>query len=295
MTRVFIIDWSHHPAKTQAWYDRRKEQAEREGMQHIFAQEVDRNYSAAVSNTIIEYAWLQAAVDAHLTVPCLRVPPPDTWMGGFDVADEGFDRNAYVARQWVIIREAMEWGDRDPGVSTKRVIHAANAHDGRIKVQYDEIGMGVSVKSEYNSLTVDQGVIIPPFVGWNAGAAVVNPYDNVIPDDPDSPLNRDVFGNFKAQAWWAARTAFYKTWRAVTHGDVYPAEQLISLDSTMPLLHQLMKELAQPTRGDSTGLRMIVNKKPPGTKSPNLADAAVMCMFPAPEDSNYTIVGNYRI
>src|SRR5690606_18584010 len=48
MTRVFIFDWRDHPEKTQEWYDRRKARAEREGMQHIFAQEVDRNYSAAV-------------------------------------------------------------------------------------------------------------------------------------------------------------------------------------------------------------------------------------------------------
>ncbi len=47
-TQVFVMDWSEHPAKTQEWYDARKKRAEADGLLHIFAQEVDRNYSASV-------------------------------------------------------------------------------------------------------------------------------------------------------------------------------------------------------------------------------------------------------
>lgn len=47
-TNVFIMDWRDHPEKTQEWYNERKQKAESEGLAHIFAQEVDRNYSAAV-------------------------------------------------------------------------------------------------------------------------------------------------------------------------------------------------------------------------------------------------------
>ena len=64
-TRVFIFDWSDHPKKTQEWYDRRKAKWEADGLGHIFAQEVDRNYSAAISNTIIPLEWIKAAIDAH--------------------------------------------------------------------------------------------------------------------------------------------------------------------------------------------------------------------------------------
>lgn len=294
--RVFIFDWRDHPEKTQEWYDQRKAKAEREGMQHIFAQEVDRNYSAAVDNTIIAYDWIEACVDAHFHVPALRVPPIDEWMAGLDLADEGVDRNALAVRQWIILRHAEEWGERDPGVSTRRAITALRGLRGRgIKTQYDCIGVGSAVKSEYNRL-IDEGQMAWddfPFVPWHAGAAVQWPYDNVVMDDDQSPLNREFFGNMKAQAWWSLRTRCYKTWRARTHGDVYAADELISIDGNIPLLAQLKKELAQPTRGTSAQSgKMIVNKRPEGTRSPNLADAVVQCYFPALERGGNTEIGS---
>lgn len=294
-TLVFIMDWSHHPAKTQEWYDARKAKAVHEGMQHIFAQEVDRDYSAAISNTIIAYEWIQSAVDAHLHIPYLaEIVPPDAWTAGLDVADEGEDRNALTKRQWIILRSCEEWGERDVGVTCRRVLAACRQHRG-IKVQYDCIGIGAGVKSEYNRL-IDDATITEAdlrMVPWNAGAGVVRPYERVIPDDDLTPLNRDMFGNFKAQAWFDVSRRFYKTHRARKEGVIYDPEELISLDSRNPLLHQLMKELAQPTKGESTGLRMIVNKKPNGMKSPNLADSAIEAFFPAPDDGGHALVGSY--
>ena len=294
-TRVFVIDWRDHPAKTQEWYDERKAKFTAEGMAHIFAQEVDRDYSSSVSNTIIALEWVDAAVDAHLTIPYLAADlPPDVWGAGLDIADDGDDRNAMALRQWIILRSVEEWGERDPGVTTRRAYAACREHLP-IKVQYDCIGLGAAVKSEYNRW-VDEGLINQSqfrFVPWNAGSKVINPYERVIADDDMSPLNRNMFGNFKAQAWWSLRTRFYKTWRAVNEGVVYPAEELISLDSSMPLLQQLKKELIQPTKGESSSLQMIVNKKPNGTKSPNLADAVVQCMFPAPDDTGTVLTGTY--
>lgn len=288
-TRKFIFDWRDHPEKDQEWYDQRKAKAEREGMQHVFAQEVDRNYSASVQNTIIAGEWIAAAVDAHLKIPVLlQTPIPDAYMAGLDVADEGMDRNALAVRQWIILRECDEWGERDPGITTRRAV-ASVRRFRNVKVQYDSIGVGAAVKTEYNRLRDDQVARLCPFVAWNAGGAVVDPYERVIPDDEDSLLNRDFFGNMKAQAWWSIRTRFYKTWRiidAMAKGEplpYYPPDELISLDGRMPLLHDLMKELAQPTKGESTGLRTIVNKKPDGTKSPNIADAVIMAFFPVPE------------
>jgi phage terminase large subunit len=174
------------------------------------------------------------------------------------------------------------------------MVAALRARKG-IKVQYDPIGVGSGVKTEYNRLIDDKLIARTDIdlVPWNAGASVVNPWDRIIPDDEQSLLNRDFFGNMKAQAWWSIRTRFYKTWRAVVHGDVYPADQLISLDGNMVLLHQLMKELAQPTRGESTGLRMIVDKKPDGTRSPNLADAVIQAFFPVPDQGGSPVVGVY--
>lgn len=304
-TRVFVVDWRDHPGKTQEWYDTRKAKYEREGMAHIFAQEVDRNYSAAVQNTIIPYEWIVAAVDAHLNVPYLRIPPPNTWSAGLDVADGGVDRNALAKRQWIIWRHVEEWGERDTGVTTQRAMIGCREHRG-IKLQYDAIGVGSGVKAEFNRLwseavaadnllesgtpNVDR---LPKLVAWNAGASVLNPYERVIPDDDDSLTNKDMFQNLKAQAWWSIRTRFYKTFKAVTQNAVYPADDLISLDSGMVLLPQLMKELAQPTHKPGGSLRTVVDKQPDGMKSPNLADAGIMMYFPVPDDYGQILIGSY--
>ena len=291
-TRVFIFDWRDHPEKTQDWYDRRKARYIREGMAHVFASEVDRDYGASVANALIPIEWINASVDAHVK---LEWPQPRaTWGAGLDVADGGIDRNAYALVQDLICRMVDEWGDRDPGVTARRVIDGLRSYKG-IEIQYDCIGVGSSVKSEYNRLC-DDGVITPQLirlVPWNAGDAVQRPFDRIIPDDEDAPTNRDFFGNMKAQAWWSVRTRFYKTWRAVVHGDTYDRDELISIDSTIPLLQQLIKELGQPTQGKSGMLKTIVNKMPEGTKSPNLADAFVMAYNPMDDTQGVAISGSY--
>lgn len=300
-TRVFVIDWRDHPEKTQEWYDQRKAKYEREGMLHVFAQEVDRNYSAAVSNTIIPYEYIVAAVDAHLKLPLLMRRPdqiPDAWTAGLDVADGGIDRNALAKRQWIILRHVDEWGERDPGVSTRRAIVATREHKN-IRVMYDAIGVGAGVKTEYNRITIDEKISAPKFTAWNAGAGVLNPYERLIPGDWESLKNIDFFGNLKAQAWWSLYGRFYKTWKCIQALEAgkpipnYDPDELISLDSAMPLLKQLMKELGQAVRATSAGLKTIVDKTPEGTKSPNLADAVVMAYFPLPEDFATVTVGSY--
>lgn len=297
--RVFVADWRDHPLKTQEWYDARKARYEREGMAHIFAQEVDRNYAAAVSNTVIPYQWVEASIDAHIKLQWFAEAleaHKDDWYAGLDVADEGNDRNALTLRQWVIWREVQEWGERDPGISARKAVLACREHKGHISCQYDCIGVGSGVKTEYNRLTTDEGVISAheiPFIPWNAGASVLNPFDRIIPDDNESLQNKDFFDNLKAQAWWSIRTRFYKTFKAVTEGVRYNPDELISIDSRITLLEQLKKELIQPTVGHSSRLKLLIEKKPDGMRSPNLADSGVMAFFPVTDGSTTILTGSY--
>ena len=271
-------------------------------MQHVFAQEIDRNYSAAISNTIIPYEWIEATVDAHARIPQLMRRPneiPDIWTAGLDIADGGIDRNALAKRQWIILRYVDEWGERDTGVSTRKAITSCRQHKN-IKVMYDAIGVGSGVKSDYNRITIDEQIEnVPPFIPWNAGGQVLKPYEHVIPNDPESLINKDFFENIKAQAWWSFRTRCYKTWKciqAINAGEPIPNyddDELVSIDGSIPMLAQLKKELAQPVRGDSSRLKTMVDKTPDGMKSPNLADAVIMAYFPVPHDWNHVIVGTY--
>lgn len=299
--RKFVMDWRDHPLKTQEWYDTRRAKYEREGMLHVFAQEVDRNYSAAVSNTVIPYEWIRAAVDAHIHVPYIAAVTLynlGKWTAGLDVGDsEDGDRNALTLREWIIWRSCEEWIAKDTGVTARNALVACRPYAKRIQMMYDCIGVGSGVKAEYNRLTTGPDRIIDPrdipFVPWHAGAGVLQPYERIIHDDDESIINKDFFDNLKAQAWWSIRTRFYKTFKAVTQGVIYPVDELISLDSRMPLLETLCKELAQPTRGQSTRLKMIINKKPEGTKSPNLADSGIQAFFPVPDNLTEAQTGTY--
>ena len=118
-TNVFIMDWSDHPEKTQAWYREREARAIDEGLLHIFRQEVDRDYAASVDGVVIPAEWVKSAIDAHLKLE-FKEHPNDDCYAGLDVADGGVDRNALAIRQGVVLRAVEQWGERDTGVTTRR-------------------------------------------------------------------------------------------------------------------------------------------------------------------------------
>ena len=73
---------------------------------------------------------------------------------------------------------------------------------------------------------------------------------------------------------------FENVYRMRVEGIKYTADKLISLDSKIPKLQQLMRELSQAVMIKSSDLRLLVDKKPEGARSPNMADSVVMNYFP---------------
>jgi len=276
---VFVMDWRDHPAKSEGWYSERKAKAQLEGLEHVFAQEVDRNYAASIDGVIIPADWVKAAIDAHIK---LGFADDGGWCAALDVADGGGDRNATALRKGPVLRATKEWGERDTGLTTRRAITECEGK-GSIDLQYDCIGVGAGVKAESNRLA-DEGVLPKgiQLVPWNAGAGVLNPDARVIPNDRNSPLNKDFYKNLKAQGWWSLRRRFERTYRAITEGITYSSDELISLPSDLSMLRQIEKELSQPVASKDPSMRLVVNKTPEGTKSPNIADAIMMCYFPIP-------------
>ena len=287
VTNVFVMDWRDHPTKDDAWYLARKKKAEADGLAHVFAQEVDRNYAASVDGVIIPAEWIIAAIDAHVK---LGFTAEGAQIAALDVADEGGDKNALALRKGPVLQSVEAWGEGDTGETTRRAVAGCQGI-GPVEVQYDSVGVGAGVKSEANRLHGEG--LLPSgmtFVPWSAGAGVQNPDKHVEPNDRDTPLNKDFYANLKAQGWWLLRRRFEKTWRAVTQGISYPSEDMISLPSALPALRQLQKELGQATASRTTGaLKLVVDKSPSGTRSPNLADAVVMAFWPISPRSTYTL------
>lgn len=288
VTNVFVMDWRDHPAKDDAWYLARKAKAEADGLAHVFAQEVDRNYAASVDGVIIPAEWIVAAIDAHVK---LGFQPTGAKIAGLDVADEGGDRNAMALRHGPLLQSVDDWGDGDTGETTRRAVQSVTGI-GPVEVQYDSVGVGAGIKAEANRLqAVGQLPRTITFAPWSAGAAVLDPDGHIEPRDRQTPLNKDFYANLKAQGWWQLRRRFERTWRAVTQGVTFPPDELISLPSGMPKLQQLQKELSQATASRTTAsLKLVVDKSPPGTRSPNLADAVVMAFWPV-IGSNYSWEG----
>lgn len=266
-TRVFIFDWRDHPAKTQEWYDQRRARAEAEGLLHVLAQEVDRDYAAAQDCVIISSEWVRAAIDAHIK---LGIPFEGAKVAAQDVADEGADKNALAMRHGVILTHISAWGG-EAGESAKRALPLC-IEAGIGEVWYDCIGVGAGFKAAAN--TIKHGLSIQP---WDASESPTSPNSRIIQNDSASPKNVDFFLNLKAQGWWSLRTRFYKTWRAVMFGEVYPFDELISLPSTLYGVHALITELSQPIYTYNGAGKVLVDKKPDGASSPNMADAVMMC------------------
>lgn len=289
VTNVFIFDWRDHPMKTQEWYDERKAKFVNAGMKHIFAQEVDRDYSASVEGIVIQPEWVDAAVDAHLK---LGIEPTGRRINGLDIADGGLDKNALVSRKGCLIDFADMWGAPDVGWTTRHAIKLCRDElpNELIEMHYDCIGVGSGVKSEVNRLNGEN--LIPKqmnFHKWDASAAVLWPEKNIIRGDKETPLNKDHYANLKAQAWTVVGQRFYKTWQAVVEGFEIDPEEIISLDSNMKNLHTLKRELSQAVSTLSTStMKIVIDKTPEGTKSPNMADAAIMSLFPY-RKSTYTL------
>jgi phage terminase large subunit len=58
-------------------------------------------------------------------------------------------------------------------------------------------------------------------------------------------------------------------------------DEIISIDPRLPELAQLVQKLSQPTYSLNSAGKVIVDKKPDGTASPDREDAVMICYQPS--------------
>jgi phage terminase large subunit len=223
---------------------------------------------------VIKRSWLQAAIDAHLNV----TPLNGVWTGsptvGYDVADDGDDKNATAVMSGSVCVGLDEWkgGEDELRESAARVKITGDSFEASY-IGYDSIGVGAGTGSHLNSL------------GWrshfkfNAGGKVTEPKKHY---STTKITNEDFFSNLKAQAWWLTADRFRNTFLAVTKGQDFPADQMISISSDIDskLMEKLIDELSTPKRDfDNSGKVKVESKKDLAKreiKSPNIADAFII-------------------
>ena len=262
VVKVFIFDTSDVPWMTEAFLTKKKTELEAKGLSHKFSQEYERDYSASVEGIVIPGKWVKAAIDAHIH---LGIEPSSIKVAALDPMDEGGDTAALSFRRGMTTYRVDEWGIGDTTYASQEAVRICS-EEGYGEFIYDAVGVGSGVKASMKLM--NKPVNAKAYKGsWG----VAFPKDIFASE----LRNEDVFKNLKAQSWWHVRVLFENTFKAITTGAKYDQSEMISLDSNMPLLQRLVAELSQPTRIDKQG-KIMINKKPDGTKSPNLADAVVM-------------------
>lgn len=278
--RIFVMHWRDDLRKDEAWYEKIRSTKDAT----IVAQEYDINYSASVSGVVIPNEWVQAAVDAHIK---LGIEPSGKRRGGLDVADEGKDKNAFSAAYGILLFSSEEWS----GVGSDIFKTTEKAHDickaeGLSGYRYDADGLGAGVKGDSRQIQEKRGTDLEVEAFRGSGAVLdpdkrIEEVGDIDSRDRDQRTNKDYFANAKAQAWWALRMRFLRTYRAVVQGHpIDDPDALISISSRIPALAKLTAELSQPTYSENGAGKLLINKAPDGAKSPNFADSIMIVFSP---------------
>ena len=105
-----------------------------------------------------------------------------------------------------------------------------------------------------------------------------------------------MFTNRKAQSWYEARLGFFNSWKA-RNGKPYDAGRVICIAGDLPnedgrpsLRDLLLSQLSQATVKETIQGKLQIEKAPDDVASPDVADAAVICL--APRKSALTNMGS---
>jgi hypothetical protein len=275
---VFTFHWRNDPRKDEAWYQKKIHDIDDPV---VIAQEIDLDYSASVEGVVIPAKWVQAAIDAHLK---LNIVPCGTRKLSLDIADEGKDLNAVCGRYGIIIEYLETWSGKGDDIykSVEKTFTICDTQEYD-EVVYDADGIGAGVRGDARIIN-DKRPYKINFIPFRGSGAVVDP--DASPFHEEKPelwknktqgrTNQDYFANAKAQAWWALRRRFQLTYRAVVEKQAYNPENIISISSQCNGYMKLVTELSQPTFSQNNIGKIIIDKKPNGTPSPNRADAVMM-------------------
>lgn len=274
---LFTFHWRDDPRKDEDWY---RKECEKIDNPLIVAQELDLDYNASAEGVLIPSEWVQAAIGAHIR---LKLTPSGKRIGALDVADEGIDSNAFASRTGILLTYLESWSGKGSDIyaTTQKAINLTDECDCE-HLLYDADGLGAGVRGDARVIN-EKRTRKMKVVAFRGSGEVIDPDKPVFKADirKNARTNKDYFANYKAQSWWALRLRFQNTWRAVTQGLEFDPDEIISIDKNLPELNKLTSELSQPTYSINGAGKIIIDKMPDGMKSPNHADAVMICYAPS--------------
>jgi len=252
---VFRIHWTDDPRKDAAWYAKRKAQLD----PVVLAQEIDIDYAASIEGVCIPNAWVMAAVN-------LKLPAMGRLTAGFDVADEGRNKNVIIIAKGPVVLHIEAWAEGDVPYSAWKARELGLQWRVNL-LNYDAIGVGSAVGGIINRFEN-----LPFEVeGINGGGSVSDTKWREF----DDRSSKEMFRNRRAELWWLLRRRFEKTYEHINRAAEHPIDELISIPNNAELISQL----SQPLRFfDESGKIQIESKdkmRTRGVESPDYADALV--------------------
>ena len=277
---TFSMHWTQDPRKDQAWYEKKCHDIDDPV---VIAQELDLNYSASVEGILIHPEWVRAAIDAHIK---LGIKPTGIRIAGVDIADEGVDKNAYSGRHGILLEFLQYWSGKGGDIyeTVEKVFKLSDMFNFST-VLFDADGLGAGVRGDARVINAKRTKKIK-FDPFRGSGAVIDPdgdpfkNTNELKGADKGRTNADFFANYKAQAWWSLRRRFQLTHRAIVEKLSVNPDDIISLSSTLFDLNRLVLELSQPTYSQNSVGKILVDKMPDGSRSPNLADSVCIAFAP---------------
>lgn len=230
-------------------------------------------------SVIIKRKWCFSAIDAHIK---LGFEPEGSKRIGFDIADDGGDRCVNVYAHGNVALD-MDWWQANEDELMKSCRHTySNARKWQASITYDSIGVGSHAGSKFKELNEDpENPTEIDYFKFLASGEIIDPdkeYKHQV-------INKDMFSNLKAQAWWLVADRLRNTWDAITNGTEYHPDDLISISSEIPDLEKLLTELSTPKKDyDKRGKVKVESKDDLEAReidSPDLADAFIMAFAPS--------------
>jgi hypothetical protein len=197
-----------------------------------------------------------------------------------DPADTGADRCAFAGRHGILLEHLESWSGKTSDIfaTTARAMNLCDQY-GYSSFYYDSDGLGAGCRGDARQINQQRQSASRPTIrdiSYRGSEKVYDPNGSLVP----GRTNADFFLNMKAMSWYALRTRFERTYKAVVLQLPYFADDLISLDGSLVELPQLMAELSQITFDRNNVGRVVIDKTPDGCASPNLGDAICMAYNP---------------
>ena len=242
-------------------------QTEPERYEHIWLGEPD---DEGMTRKIMRYAELEQCIDLHKKLEDRghNIDYSGRVHVGLDLADQGRDRNALVARRGPVVIKFESFSS----LSISKTVEKANRwceKYGASRLYYDAVGMGTNVRSDILRVRKIEYAATPVM----AGAGVKGPDRRYT----FKTKNKDFFARYNAQLAWNLKLRVQDSLKIMNGDDqVDPSTCLFIDKNAAPNLIPYLTQMAVPDYEYDIRDRIKLVKKPDNESSPDLFDSTCM-------------------